>query len=116
MLIHTFVENSVVHGFRKDIDDFTISVDLAVTVDDYLIIKIADNGVGLQQKNNSVIPDKLSLGIDFMRKRLTRISDFYKVTFSLDIRNIDSGRGTEVVVTLYAKFNPNFALGSGCKT
>ena len=116
LLIHTFVENSVVHGFRKDIDDFTISVDLAVTVDDYLIIKIADNGVGLQQKNNSVIPDKLSLGIDFMRKRLTRISDFYKVTFSLDIRNIDSGRGTEVVVTLYAKFNPNFALGSGCKT
>ena len=106
LLIHTFVENCVVHGFRKEINDFTITVEINLSIDDYLVIKIGDNGAGLKQKNNSPISDKLSLGIDFMRKRLSRISDFYNVTFSLEINNITTANatGTEVTIILYSKF------------
>lgn len=108
LLIHTFVENSIVHGFRKERLDFRIIVELHLSTDDYLLIKIRDNGVGLSKKepkNNEAIPDKLSLGIEFIRKRLTRLSEFYNVTFTLEINNIaGENTGTEVMVILYSRF------------
>ena len=116
LLIHTFVENSVVHGFKKEMDNFTINVELTLTIDDYLIIKVTDNGIGLSQsKSTSISPDKLSLGIDFIRKRLSRISDFYKVTFSLEIQSIknEHATGAEVTVVLYSKFKNENNLDGG---
>ncbi len=107
LLIHTFVENSVVHGFRKELDGFTITVDLSISTDHYLIIRITDNGVGLTEiKTNTPATEKLSLGIEFIRKRLKRISDFYKVTFSIEINNLNNSdqTGTEVVIVLYSRF------------
>jgi LytS/YehU family sensor histidine kinase len=105
LLIHTFVENSVVHGLKKGVIDFTITIDLK-TENDYLYILVTDNGVGLRpKKHDSALADKTSLGIDFMRKRLSRLSAFYKVTFSLDISNLSGPgkRGTQVSIVLYAK-------------
>ncbi len=106
LLIHTFVENSVVHGFKKATGNFVINIEFSLSTDDYLIINIKDNGTGLTaDRRDNLTPDKLSLGIDFIRKRLTRISAFYNVDFSLEIHNIESpGQGAEVVIILYSKF------------
>lgn len=107
LLIHTFVENCVVHGFKKATGAFQITIDLSLSTDDYLIITITDNGIGLTDKKvNTLMPDKLSLGIDFIRKRLSRISAFYHVDFSLGIHNVNKPgeTGTEVVIVIYSKF------------
>lgn len=110
LLIHTFVENSVIHGFKKDIDNFVIEIELSLSTDDYLIITIKDNGAGLSDtKTESVISDKTSLGIDFMRKRLARISDFYKVVYSLEINNRRDSKGVEVLIVLSGRFSNNVA-------
>jgi len=94
-----------VHGFKKDNSNFSITIELSLSVDDYLIVRVVDNGVGLSQKKNNATSDKTSMGIDFIHKRLTRLSEFYKVTYSLDIHNVSGGNtGTEVTVILYAKF------------
>ena len=105
LLIHTFVENCIVHGFKKEMNDFTITIELSLSTDDYLIIKITDNGAGLSGKSNSAISEKLSLGIDFIRKRLKRLSDFYKVKYMLEINNVTNGTGTEVLIILSARFS-----------
>lgn len=106
LLIHTFVENAIVHGYRENITGFTIRVDLSITTDDYLVINITDNGVGYKEEGKNAQGGKISMGIGFTRKRLERLSDFYNVIHSVQIHNRSGSgeRGTEVVVILYAKF------------
>ncbi|MBS1688199.1 MAG: histidine kinase [Bacteroidetes bacterium] len=106
LLIHTFVENAIVHGYRSNIADFTIQIDLSISTDDYLVINIIDNGVGYNENNKNVQADKTSMGIEFTRKRLERLSDFYNVIHSVRInKRAEPGEcGTEVVIILYSKF------------
>src|SRR6185437_6405992 len=40
LLIHTFIENAIVHGFKGDIEDFNIVVNVSLSTDDYLIITV----------------------------------------------------------------------------
>lgn len=106
LLIHTFVENAVVHGFRDKTVPFHIDVDIIADAGDYLLIRITDNGVGLQhERPEQVLKNKTSLGISFNRKRLERISDFYKVRNSISVidRSIYGTNGTEVSVILYSR-------------
>lgn len=107
LLIHTFIENAIVHGYRKAISNFNIVIDLSVSTEGYLIITITDNGVGLARaKIINNVDDKTSMGIDFTRKRLERLSSFYNVSHSLRITDLaDKGsRGTEVLIIIYARF------------
>lgn len=111
LLIHTFVENSVVHGFKKD-EALNITIELDLSVDDYLIIKVTDDGTGIQAKKIEPAIDKISLGTEFIRKRLIRLSEFHKVSYALEINNVkETGKtGTEVLIILYAKFNNNINI------
>jgi hypothetical protein len=109
LLVHTFVENAILHGFKSGMDHFSIVIDISASVDDYLIIKVTDNGVGYGNRSKADVHlnDKTSLGIDFTRKRLEKLSKFYKVLYSLDIKKLEEneGQGTEVLIILYAKFD-----------
>ena len=110
LLIHTFVENAIMHGYRENVPAFTIRIDLSLSTDDYLVINITDNGVGYKENSNSTQANKTSMGIAFTRKRLERLSDFYKVIHSVQINNLadSGGSGTEVIVILYSKFRSFF--------
>lgn len=106
LLIHTFVENAIVHGYRSDIAFFTIVLELDLSTDDYLIVKVTDNGLGYHHRTTDTsLADKTSLGIDSIRKRLHRLSSFHKLNYSVNITDLASrgGRGTEVLLTLYAR-------------
>jgi len=106
LLIHTFVENAIVHGFTKETSKYLIVVDLDLSSDDYLIIKVKDNGVGYSAEQSSLQKDRISLGIDFTKRRLQRLSDFYKVDYTLEINSITGkeNSGTEVLIIIYSKF------------
>lgn len=107
LLIHTFIENAVVHGFNAQLPDFTISITIKKMARDYMSITITDNGIGLENAAmRESISDKSSLGIDMTRKRVERLSVFYKVDYGLQIidRKTIGAAGTEVSIKIYAKF------------
>lgn len=106
LLLHTFVENAIIHGFGKEQVHLNIDVVIRLTVNDYLSVKITDNGVGLKYSaDKHRAKDKTSMGIDFNRQRLQRLSEFYKVGHQLDISDrADGNNGTEVSIVLYARF------------
>ena len=105
LLLHNFIENAIVHGFKKGQEGFKIDVVIRLTVNDYLSVKITDNGIGLQTPSGEHgTKDKTSMGIDFNRQRLQRISEFYNVGFKLEIGNrADGMQGAEVNIVLYAR-------------
>lgn len=113
LLIHTFVENAVVHGFVKDKAGFLITIDISISTDDFLIITIRDNGRGFANtsKGYEHLSSKTSMGIEITRKRLEKLSRFYKTTYSLDVTDIndDGETGTEVIIILSAKFTEQVA-------
>ncbi|MBN9485361.1 MAG: histidine kinase [Bacteroidetes bacterium] len=109
LLIHTFVENSVVHGFSPDIKDFTITIDIHPDGKDYVSINITDNGLGLNKPTQAqqVLKDKTSIGVDATRRRLQKLSEFYKVQYKLDITDRQATEGTSgarVSIRFYAHF------------
>jgi len=109
LLIHTFVENSVVHGFSPDIKDFTITIDIHPDGKDYVDITITDNGLGLNKPTQAqqALKDKTSIGVDATRRRLQKLSEFYKVDYKLDItdRQATEGvQGAKVSIRFYAHF------------
>lgn len=106
LLIHTFIENAIVHGYDSDVGSLTIALELDLSTDDYLIIKVTDNGVGCDHhKATTPLTDKTSLGIDSINQRLQRLSSFYKLHYSINIADLADrgGKGTEVLLTLYAR-------------
>ncbi|MDR3681252.1 MAG: histidine kinase [Flavipsychrobacter sp.] len=103
LLIHTFVENAIVHGFPNEMDGFIITIELTLSVDNYLIIVVTDNGKGYYPGNH-LNEEKSSLGIRFTQHRLDRLSEFCGVKFDLAIINLTGNKrqGTEVTIVIYA--------------
>jgi len=109
LLIHTFVENSVVHGFSPDIKDFTITIDIHPDGKDYVDITITDNGLGLNKPTQAqqALKDKTSIGVDATRRRLQKLSEFYKVDYTLEItdrKTTEGVPGARVTIRIYAHF------------
>ncbi|MGN6567215.1 MAG: sensor histidine kinase [Flavipsychrobacter sp.] len=109
LLIQTFIENSVVHGKKKGLVELHINVELELHEDSYLLITITDDGYGYQPSAQST--NKTSLGISFVRKRLERLSAFYKVDYLLHIENLSEGdtTGTRVQIKICSKFQHSIA-------
>ncbi len=116
LLIHTFVENSVVHGFSPDIKDFTISIDIHPDGKDYVDITITDNGLGLSKPTQAqqALKDKTSIGVDATRRRLQKLSEFYKVDYKLEItdRQVTEGvPGARISIRFYAHLGSLLPVG-----
>lgn len=107
LLIQTFVENAIIHGYDKQQENFSITISILSTVDDYLVIKISDNGRGINNTSRNGGNNKTSIGISFTEKRLKRLSEFCKKEYTLlvsDISEINSREtGTEVTIVIYAQ-------------
>lgn len=110
LLIHTFVENAVVHGFSRRLSPFKIEINIVLRSDHYLYIDITDNGIGFKSKTPAP-GQKTSLGIEMTKKRLARLSSFYKVAYKLEVSKIVSapGNGTIASIKIYSKFEDFFS-------
>ncbi len=108
LLLHTFVENAIIHGYPGRNKFLNIHISVALLPDDYLSINIKDDGIGFNA-SSSTRPDssKRSFGIAFNQKRLDRLSGFYKLNQSITISDLQStgGKGTGVHLVLYARLH-----------
>lgn len=108
LLIHTFVENAIIHGFNRE-DALHININIKPSADNYLTITIMDNGIGINNSKTNLNNNtgRKSFGISFSEKRLQRLSSFYSVDYMLKIVDrieVDKTKGTMVIIKLYAGF------------
>ncbi len=70
MLLQPLVENSIIHGFKRDQENKKISIHLNVE-GDFLEITVRDNGSGLQKKPENIRPSHLrSMSTKINQERL----------------------------------------------
>lgn len=109
LLIHTFVENAIVHGFDKTSNNFHISINILYVSADYIKIIIEDNGLGINHtsKRKRLEKSHISLGIPFNKDRLERLSKLHNAQYELNIEELSSikgATGTRATILLYSKF------------
>lgn len=108
MLIQPHLENAIWKGFTKEIIDPFIEIDLSV-VDDSLIIKIRDNGIGINRGtalkgNENKQKSYESTGIKNIINRIEHIKQLYSIDISLNIYDLsekeENKNGTEIYYTI----------------
>ena len=102
MILQPFIENSIIHGFKTEIENPNIKLNFELT-NTKLLCTITDNGIGYSigdkpRKNQQ----KTSLATQIVKERLSILSKQMNHNFSLDIKNLNykDERGTEVVINL----------------
>lgn len=111
MIIQPFVENSLWHGIidsgRKG--ELTVSfnfenIKIHEETDRALIIKITDNGVGIQQAKMNKKADHISKGIEIVEERLRLLSSKMEIPQPILFEDLGGkqpeSQGTEVVISL----------------
>lgn len=102
MILQTFVENSVIHGLEEKEDGGYVKV-FVDREDDYIVIEIEDNGIGIDREQLNLIQrglelkdDTDSLGIKRANKRLNY---YYEENYKIEI-NSKENFGTLVKITI----------------
>ncbi|WP_299716192.1 histidine kinase [uncultured Tenacibaculum sp.] len=102
MILQPFVENSIIHGFKTEIENPTIQLSFKISNDE-ITCTITDNGIGFSisekpRKNQQ----KTSLATQIVKERLSILSKKMNHNFSLAIQNLEykNERGTEVIINL----------------
>lgn len=104
LLIQPFLENAIIHGLDKESDDKLMLLIRAECYNGKLIIRIKDNGIGmdevkLERINNDIYDSKRGIGISNVMHRIKLLyGEGYGVKLSSE-----QDVGTEVVITLPIK-------------
>jgi ligand-binding sensor domain-containing protein len=111
MIIQPFVENTLWHGIidsgKKGMVTISFSfegVDIDSVISRSLIIRITDNGIGLNKARKSKKEDHISKGIQIIEERLSLLSakmELPKPVMLEDLSNRNNNiHGTEVIISL----------------
>jgi len=110
LVLQPFLENALWHGLSSKKGDKKIDVEVSKELEDFVSIKITDNGIGREQsaliKKNKLIKRK-SVGLHLTKERLNNFVRSYKNTFSLnfiDLKDVNNlAVGTKVILKLPTK-------------
>ena len=86
MLIQPFIENAIEHAFPNKKENKEISIDLTF-VDNKLVCKVLDNGVGINIENKTANRNKSSLATKITAERLQMLSKEFSTEGSVTIQN-----------------------------
>ncbi len=99
MIAQPFIENSVIHAFKKI--DYKGHIKVVYNVNDpFFQITIEDNGTGFNP-NRHIDNGHKSMALELTQQRL-KIFNYKKIRSNIEIINLDKegGSGTRVVITL----------------
>ncbi len=99
MILQPLVENSIYHGIRGNITDGLIKIKAYVD-DDYLYIRVTDNGKGMTKEKLNEVLNGDSVGLNSTRKRILIMcgeSSEFKIESTLN-------EGTCVSIKIYRRF------------
>jgi signal transduction histidine kinase len=111
MIIQPFVENSLWHGIiesgRNGILNISFQfeeITLQSELDRALVIKVTDNGIGIQQAKKNKKVDHISKGIEIVEERLRLLSSKMEIPQPILFEDLGSrgpeSQGTEIVISL----------------
>lgn len=111
LMIQPFVENAIWHGLLAKENDRKLSVSFEYDTAQTIRCIIDDNGIGREaRKQKDHTYEKRSLGIHFIKQRISLISETHKMTGSIRIidKKDDAGNslGTTVVIILPITIKP----------
>ncbi|WP_313756168.1 sensor histidine kinase [Tissierella sp.] len=111
MIIQPLVENSIYHGLKLKKQKGIININV-LSENDYIIIEVIDNGIGMDHKMLATTKDNLYNSIESEHYGLYNINERLKLTFK-DKYNIDIdsefGKGTKVLLKI-----PKISEGFQC--
>ncbi|WP_299781221.1 histidine kinase [uncultured Formosa sp.] len=101
MLIQPFIENAIEHGFKDQIDNPKIKIELT-TKQNVLICVIKDNGIGLNATKNTTKSHKNSLATKITSERLKILSKDFKIESNLILEDREkyNEKGTQVTLMI----------------
>lgn len=111
MIIQPFVENTLWHGIinsgNKGLVSISFSfenVELDSTISKSLIIKIADNGIGIIEAKKHQKDNHISKGIEIIKERLRLLSEKMQLPQPIMFKDLSNqnnqSHGTEVIISL----------------
>ena len=103
LLLQPFVENAIVHGFEKDIQDAELVINIEKK-DENVEIRIEDNGAGMEDElmekiNNGIYEDTGSKSSIGLKNAATRLKMYYGKAGSLRIERAKP-EGTRVIIRI----------------
>lgn len=104
MILQTFVENSVIHGLEGKEDGGYVKV-FASREENYIVIRIEDNGIGMEREQLNLIQRDLDLKDDTNIDRLgikrasKRLHYYYEENYKIEIDSKENF-GTLVKITI----------------
>jgi two-component system, LytTR family, sensor kinase len=109
MIVQPFIENAIWHGLMAKTGDKKLTIDFAITEDDFLICTITDNGIGRAASAllKEVRPGQekhQSKGLAIVHHRLNILQQQYRQTFQAEVSDIiqdGAVAGTQVILTMY---------------
>ncbi|HMM12112.1 MAG TPA: two-component regulator propeller domain-containing protein [Bacteroidales bacterium] len=106
-LIQPLVENALLHGLKDLVGDGRILVSIFAEGND-LVIRVEDNGIGREAASKTRTPNKSSLGLSIIQKRISLINISRSSKISLEIIDLYAPNG-EAAGTLAVLRFPGFA-------
>ncbi|WP_290821989.1 histidine kinase [Flavobacterium sp.] len=104
MLLQPIIENSLLHGLLPHIDDKTINIEIKRTNNEFIEIRVEDNGVGLHYNKNVKKKNHVSLATKIINDRIAILNALTKVEkYNLSIEEITENQnvmGTRVVLKI----------------
>lgn len=97
MLIQPYVENAIWHGLMHRKEGGKVNVILEPMEQEYIRIRILDNGVGMQQ-NSERIQLHRPMGTRIMQQRMELLSVMLERPVRLSVQAGDAGTGTCVII------------------
>ena len=104
MLIQPFVENSIIHGFKKLKEGGLIHISFLKIANGTLFVEVSDNGIGYENTLEKIDEEHKSYGTKITMERLSIFKQKYQEEFSYSIESLSdadgNATGTRVKMTI----------------